>query len=532
MIAEVAGHRCQRAGLALVEVRHIEQSRFDEDLPVLAEPVVGAQHIQARIVLEELGVYPIQADLSESIGVLGAERQPAGEVVRHVDGGNMALLDEFTGNILATHLPRGRHIIEIGVLGHRIEAVVADRAQSVTEYGFCITAVKERTVGAFAVGIVEFAEQPRRRVQLELEAVAEQPGLTLVTREIELFDIVAAVFDATRELPATAVQCNLHAGGNPIGFRAGIRVLQRAQIGIEAERPFLIRREADTGRMGQSITVVAMLVAFLEEHAGTVGEARLEPRDEITFAALGIAHAEVGTFVLERIAEIHARAIGVEVVRAKPAAGAQVTIRDLCVDLQFFGYLVGAAKTGPGILATRPGYRQRVLHEAVDVPVGFRVVTDLDDRVRTLAFVLRQRHEHRVIDALVHPVAQADVPILTELVADIEFLCLGLDAEVERTLVHLRTEGEAFTDRHAERAAIVRRVGQRREPWCRVAGLELLDVQGQARVVNANEVPQAEAEIGSRCCGLHVRERGPVDRVEFEAAVLRRNRQRHEPFAL
>ena len=104
------------------------------------------------------------------------------------------------------------------------------------------------------------------------------------------------------------------------------------------------------------------------------------------------------------------------------------------------GHLVGAAETGASIFLARARDRQRVLHEAVDVPVGPRVVADLYDGIGPLTLVLCQRNENGIINALVLAVADADIPVVTDLVTNVELLSLRIDAECLLALVDFRAE--------------------------------------------------------------------------------------------
>jgi hypothetical protein len=77
-----------------------------------------------RIVGEEVVVLPVQARLPQAVGVLAAEREALGQIVGDVHGHDVALLDELDRDVLRVDLIRGRDVVEIRVLGQRMESVV------------------------------------------------------------------------------------------------------------------------------------------------------------------------------------------------------------------------------------------------------------------------------------------------------------------------------------------------------------------------------------------------------------------------
>ncbi len=113
---EVTRYCSQRTAAALVQIRHIEQSTFHKQLPVLPEPVVTTDYVQTSIVVEELIALSIQADLAEAISVFAADRDVWRNVVDHVDCCYVAFLNELSSNVLQSYLVTGRHVVEVGVL--------------------------------------------------------------------------------------------------------------------------------------------------------------------------------------------------------------------------------------------------------------------------------------------------------------------------------------------------------------------------------------------------------------------------------
>ena len=145
----------------------------------------------------------------------------------------------------------------------------------------------------------------------------------------------------------------------------------------------------------------AVLVALLEEHAGAVRDARLHAGDEVAFGAASAAEAVVGALVLERVVQVHARAVRVQVVGAEAPALAEIAIGDFGIDPELVGDAVRAAETGTAVLLAVAIDGDRVLEEPVGRPGGLRVVADLQYGIGALALLLRQAHDGRVVDAVV-----------------------------------------------------------------------------------------------------------------------------------
>src|SRR5688572_14898356 len=140
---------------------------------------------------------------------------------------------------------------------------------------------------------------------------------------------------------------------------------------------------------------IAVAVAFLEIDARAVRQARLDAGDGVALAAARREQAVVGALVLERVIQVQRRAVVVQIVRADLAAGAEIAVRDLGVDLQALRYAVRAARADAAVLLARAVDLDGVLHEAVRAPAPLRVVADLHDGVGALALLLRQRHDER-----------------------------------------------------------------------------------------------------------------------------------------
>ena len=106
--------------------------------------------------------------------------------------------------------------------------------------------------------------------------------------------------------------------------------------------------------MRQTRRVVAVAVAFLEIDARAVGQPRLDAGDGVAFAAAHREQAVVGALVLERVVQVQRRAVVVQIVRAELAAGAEIAVRDLGVDLQALRDAVRAARADAAVLLAVP----------------------------------------------------------------------------------------------------------------------------------------------------------------------------------
>ena len=91
-------------------------------------------------------VLAIQADLAKPVGKLAANRDGTRNVIAQVERRDVALLHELRGNRLCADLCRGRHIVEIGVLRQRVEAIVVYRPVCKTEHCLGKAAVIERAL--------------------------------------------------------------------------------------------------------------------------------------------------------------------------------------------------------------------------------------------------------------------------------------------------------------------------------------------------------------------------------------------------
>src|SRR5262249_43942818 len=93
VFAEVAIERDEGSGTCLVEVGHLERSTLDHALPLLAEVPVDTHDVELCRVVEELRAHPLEARLSQPVGVFSADRPLPGQVIAHVDGCDVTLLD-------------------------------------------------------------------------------------------------------------------------------------------------------------------------------------------------------------------------------------------------------------------------------------------------------------------------------------------------------------------------------------------------------------------------------------------------------
>src|SRR6266702_4869984 len=90
----------QNTPALLVEIRHRENPALEHSLPMLPEVPVRAQDVELCPVIEELWVLPVEAQLSEAVGVFSADRPVLGEIVVDIQRRDMALLNVLCGRIL------------------------------------------------------------------------------------------------------------------------------------------------------------------------------------------------------------------------------------------------------------------------------------------------------------------------------------------------------------------------------------------------------------------------------------------------
>jgi hypothetical protein len=114
--------------------------------------------------------------------------------------------------------------------------------------------------------------------------------------------------------------------------------------------------------------------------------------------------------------------IKVTVTAAKTAAGPQVAVRDLRVEAEPLAEAIRAAGAEASVVLAVSVLRQRLLRKSVGAPRGARVVADLGHAIRSVALFLRQRHDRRLVLALIVAHAGAQAPGAGELVADVELL--------------------------------------------------------------------------------------------------------------
>ncbi len=304
-----------------MEVGQVEQARLGHDFPVLAELPVQPHHVEAGGVVEELGVLPVVADLAEAVCVLAADGPAGGEIVGDVHGRDVALLDELGGRLRERNLIRGRDVVEVGVLHQRVQPVVPHRAVGVAEDGLGVAPGKEVAQRARAVCVVQLAHEAGAFVQLVPQRISQQPRLAVRGGVVELLGVIRPVLDPAGKLQAFGAEGNPDPGGLAVGLRARGQILKRPDVGVRADVETVRRREVDAGGVGQAVGRVAVPVAAFHVDAGTVRESGLDAGDQIALAAAGNAQHGLGSFVVHRVVEVEAGALGVHVRRAEPAAG-------------------------------------------------------------------------------------------------------------------------------------------------------------------------------------------------------------------
>ncbi len=193
--------------------------------------------------------------------------------------------------------------------------------------------------------------------------------------------------------------------------------------------------------MRQARNIVVVLVPLLRIDARGVGETRLYASDQVTLAAAGCTQAVVGALVLERVVQVEARPVGVNVVRADLAAGTEIAVGYLEIETEPLRYLIRAAEADTTVVVAISGHRRRALSKAIRTPAIEGVITDLHDGIGSLTFVLSQWHDRGVIDALVLPDADAHVPLFVELVSDIDLVGRRLDTLLLNSRIGFHRDG-------------------------------------------------------------------------------------------
>ena len=74
VLPNLPGNAEQGAVASFIEIGHVEHPPLDEQVPDFPESPIGPQHVQARIVREELRVLPVEAHLANAIRVLATDR--------------------------------------------------------------------------------------------------------------------------------------------------------------------------------------------------------------------------------------------------------------------------------------------------------------------------------------------------------------------------------------------------------------------------------------------------------------------------
>src|SRR5260370_33556188 len=120
VLANMTIDRGQRAAAPLTYIGQVKRSHLRQAIPFLEEPPVHAQHRELPGVVEEIRVHAIQTFLSHAVGVLASEGPIRREVVVQIQRRDVALLKELGRGVLQSHLTRGRHVIKVRVLDHRV----------------------------------------------------------------------------------------------------------------------------------------------------------------------------------------------------------------------------------------------------------------------------------------------------------------------------------------------------------------------------------------------------------------------------
>jgi hypothetical protein len=93
------------------------------------------------------------------------------------------------------------------------------------------------------------------------------------------------------------------------------------------------------------------------------------------------------------------------------------------------------------------------------------IVSQLHDPIGPFALLLRQGDDRGVVLAQVVSHACAQVPLIGQLIADIELLCRGLESLLLDSAVRLGVQVQSLRYRHQERAAEVLRIRDRCLSW-------------------------------------------------------------------
>ena len=299
------------------------------------------------------GLSRVEAHLAAAIGVLAADRPALSQIVCHIDRRDVALLDVLRGRAAQRHLPHRRHVVEVRVLHHRVESVVADRPIGVAEHGLGVFAVVKVAQRAVA-GRSEFNLPSKRDASGVIcyrKLLRNSHVLRVARRQIQLLGFVVAVLDAARELQRFEAVSDAEAGRACAPSR-------RRSAGRSACRCRCWRR-GSSARVGAKLTPVAcvrpvsefaVLIALLDDRRSCCPTSASSRRRPGCLRCRASKQPVVGALVLERVVQIHRRALGLQIARAELAAGAEVAVRDFGVDLQALGDPIGAADADAAVV--------------------------------------------------------------------------------------------------------------------------------------------------------------------------------------
>ena len=246
----------------------------------------------------------------------------------------MAFLDELGRNVLQRYLIGRRNIIKVGVLDQGIHPVMPDRTVREAEYGLGKATVIECAQRAFAVGVIQLSKQACSGCDLVFEIIPEQPRRSFSLAEIRLFRRIVAIFDGARDLHRVETVADVNSACDAICFGTRLHILQRTDIRVQPQVPALGRGKADTGCMSQPGHRIIVLIPLLEVDACAVRESCLDAGDQVAFTTPVAALSIVAALVFERVVQIHACAIGMQIVRADLSAEAEIAVRDFGIDTQ------------------------------------------------------------------------------------------------------------------------------------------------------------------------------------------------------
>ena len=152
-----------------------------------------------------------------------------------------------------------------------------------------------------------------------------------------------------------------------------------------------------------------MLPAVLAVDAAAVREPRLHPRDE---CALSHVLAIDTPLVVERVAQVLPRLLGLLVARPELESLPQVTVRGFAVELQAIVDSMGATEAEAVVGVSSFRLRERRLPKPVGAPSIARVLADLQGCVRAIARLLCHGDDGRIVRAVGVAHAGPEAPMI------------------------------------------------------------------------------------------------------------------------